>query len=345
MFVPPRCSPRVGPLNRTIRPLVILALSCAAARGDEAENYRHLQAMPRERRAALAQNLEQFDRLDASERAALRKLDRDLARRDPIDQARYRSLMRRYHLWTNGLSEEQRRALQAAPTPEARLAQARLIRQKAGVPQAAGPKLSGVRAGEFGLIGPYEMAFILQVWNKLPNEKKQSISALRGGKLFAAIRAEAGHLGVAHQRLPADVDRVYQARLEADPALKSLLGTSTRKPEPAKKDETSARVPEKNAKQVDHPYAEFLYFEDPEHRPKPVPLNHFARFEASCPPWLQAMTDPLVPDDARAYLTAVYRLLYPYPSEMPEKVPGPSAPGPATPKPAPKSPTGPASPL
>ena len=29
------------------------------------------------------------------------------------------------------------------------------------------------------------------------------------------------------------------------------------------------------------------------------------------------MTDPLSPDDARQYLTILYRLLYPYPGEMP----------------------------
>jgi len=151
--------------------------------------------MPRERRAALAENLEQFDSLDAGERAAIRRLDRDLALRDPIDQARYRALLRRYHLWTNSLSDEQRRALQAAPTPEARMALIRQIRQKSNEIDASGPKFSGARVGELGLIGPYEMAFILKAWDKLPNDKKQALSALPGGKLFAAVRAEAAATG------------------------------------------------------------------------------------------------------------------------------------------------------
>ena len=63
------------------------------------------------------------------------------------------------------------------------------------------------------------------------------------------------------------------------------------------------------------------------------------RFSAACPPWLHSMTDPLSPDDARQYLTILYRLLYPHPGEMPtDSKPNKAAPGPpaAPPRPASK---------
>ena len=129
------------------RPVIVvtwLALTCVTVRGDEAEDYRRLELMPRERRATLAENLAEFDRLDAGEKASIRRLDRDLSRRDEIDRVRYFALLRRYHLWLNGLSEEQRRSIRSAESPEARIALARQIRQKNDPNEAEGPKISGV---------------------------------------------------------------------------------------------------------------------------------------------------------------------------------------------------------
>lgn len=328
-----------------VRTLVVLVVSCAAARGDDAENHGKLEAMPLERRAALAENLARFDRLDDRDRAAVRRLDRELARRDPIDEARFRSLMRRYHLWASGLPEDQRQALRAATTPEARHALVRQILQKQGASEPVGSRISGLRVGQFGLVGPYEMAFLLQVWNKLSPEKKQAVANLRGAKLVSAIRAEAGRVKVAFQPFPANLDRVYEAKLESDPTLKGLIGGHGKNPDAARKSEdAAAKPPEKAPRRSEHPYAEFLYFEDPEHRPQPVAPNHLALFQATCPPWLLEMLDPLSPDDARAYLTILYRLLYPHPTEMPEKAATPSTNKPE-PRVAPKPPSGAAVPL
>ena len=65
--------------------------------------------MPRERRVALSENLERFDKLNPAEQAAIRKLDAEIARKDPVEQARYRSLLRRYHLWVNSLTDEEQK--------------------------------------------------------------------------------------------------------------------------------------------------------------------------------------------------------------------------------------------
>ncbi|WP_435018794.1 hypothetical protein TA3x_000780 [Tundrisphaera sp. TA3] len=312
----------------TARPILVaawLSLACGPVRGDEAEVYRRLEAMPRERRAALAENLAEFDRLDAGEKASIRRLDRELSRRDQIDQARYLALMRRYHLWLNGLTEEQRQSLRAAGSPEARLALARKIREKSARDEPEGPKLSGLRLGELGQIGPYEMAFLLQAWNSLTPERRKDLATLRGGKLLAALRAEADRAKIAPLPRPPELDRIGRTRIEADPALKSLVGAI----------DQPAEGPDASPKRPSQPLAEFLYFEDPEHRPRPVDGDHLQRFQASCPPWLLAMTDPLAPDDARAYMTILYRLIYPFPREMPAKAPASNTPGTAKPTPRP----------
>ena len=89
-------------------------------------------------------------------------------------------------------------------------------------------------------------------------------------------------------------------------------------------------------KWFEHPFAEFLYFE--ENRPPAVSQKNLERFSADCPPWLHSMTDPLSPDDARQYLTILYRLLYPHPGEMPTETKSTKAATgpPAAPRPAAK---------
>ena len=172
------------------------------------------------------------------------------------------------------------------------------------------------------------MAFVLQIWNKLTDEQRKSFATLRGGKLLATIRAEATRVKVSPLTRPPELGRIQKTRIDADPTLKALVGT------PEKSTTPSAEQPGISPKRPAHPYAEFLYFDDAEHRPRPVASNHLQRFQTSCPPWLLAMTDPLTADDARAYMTVLYRLLYPFPAEMPEKAP--VAPNAGTPKPAPR---------
>lgn len=311
------------------------------ARADEAENSRRLQAMPRERRVALAENLERFDKLDATERAAIRKIDAAIAARDPVDQARYRTVLRRYHLWANGLTDDQKRDLKAAETPEARFALARKFRSKAVPAGGPGPRIAGIRTGNFGLVGPYEAAHMLKVWNKLTPARKAEIEKQQErGRLFAAIRAESRPSGVKFEPFPAADDSSYAARLEGDPSFKPLLGPMVRWPDPTvKKVDPAQKKAENPQRRFEHPLAEFLYFDD--HRPRPVAQKDLERFASACPEWLHAMTDPLSPDDARDYLTIIYRLLYPHPSEIPPVPKAAKAPSNPTagPKPVPKQPT------
>ena len=291
--------------------LALAALAASPATlADESENYRLLQAMPRERRVALSENLERFDKLDPAERASIRKLDAELARLDPVEQARYRSLLRRYHLWANGLTQGQKDELNEAGSPEARFNLARKFRHRELEGGPNGPRVFGIRTGVFGLTGPYEAAYLLKIWNLLTPAQKSVIEKQQErGRLFAEIKALHKTVGVTYQPLPSAEEEHYDARLETNDAFKKQLGQYAKRVDAAPK--KGAAFP----KRFEQRFAEFLYFED--HKPKPVSQKNLERFSASCPDWLHAMLDPLSPDDARAYLTILYRLLYPEPTEMP----------------------------
>jgi hypothetical protein len=321
---------------------LVLALGSLAAptsvRADEAENYQLLQAMPRERRLALAENLERFDKLDRAEQAAIRNLDAEIARKDPVEQARYRALLRRYHLWVNGLTDDQKKELKEAPTAEARFAAARKFRAKDAQTSHSGPRLAGIRTGDFGLLGPIEAAHLLKVWNKLTPAKKAEIEKQHErGRLFAAIRAETKAVGVRRDPFPTDHEADFISRIEGDPDLKKVLGPFARSADSAQKKNDAAQKKAESARRwFEHPFAEFLYFE--ENRPHAVSQKNLERFSAACPAWLHSMTDPLSADDARQYLTILYRRLYPPPNEMPadpKPTQGPASP-PASPRPAAK---------
>jgi hypothetical protein len=328
--------------RRRLVPVLVFALgslvSSDSAMADEAENYRLLQAMPRERRVALAENLERFDKLDRAEQAAIRKLDAEIARKDPVDQARYRALLRRYHLWVNGLTDDQKKALREATTAEARFALAQKFRTKESQASLFSPRLAGIRTGDLGLIAPYEAANLLRIWNKLGPAKRAEIEKQRErGRLIAAIREEAKNAGVRFVPFPVADEADYIARVEGDSQLKQLFGPFSKGTDAAqKKNESAQKKADAPKKWFERPFAEFLYFED--HKPWAVAQKDLERFSAACPAWLHAMTDPLSPDDARQYLTILYRLLYPHPGEMPIESKTAKAPAspPAAPKPAAK---------
>ena len=338
---------------------MVLAASVPSSPAGEPENYRQLQAMPRERRVALSENLDRFDKLPPSEQAAIRKLDADITRKDSVEQARYRVLLRRYHLWVNGLTEEQKEALKSATSPEARFNLARKFRIKDLETASATPRIAGIRTGEFGLIGPYEMVKMLKIWEKMPQPRRLELEQkLERGEFRAALLEQPDLHNLGLKSFGAEDLKAYESRFENDPEYKLFLRDSFQKTEAAqraeaarlkaeaaekkteaaqKKAENARRKADNVRKLAERPYAEFLYFED--HKPRPVAQKNLERFTASCPQWLHTMIDPLSPDDARAYMTAIYRLMYSDIAEMPpeSKAAKPaSTPPPASPKVAPK---------
>ena len=76
-----------------------LHLTPAAGGADEPDNWKRLEALPREQRLQLSKTLEEeFDALPSAERSAIRELDAALAKLPPEVQARYRVVLRRYHV-------------------------------------------------------------------------------------------------------------------------------------------------------------------------------------------------------------------------------------------------------
>jgi len=281
---------------------------------DEGEAHRRLEAMPRERRLALAGNLERFDKLGPAEQAAIRRLDAELAKEDPVDRGRYRDVLRRYHLWFNGLTDAQKRKLQEAESDDARFNLATQFRrdEMARKPYP-GPRISGIRTGDLGLIGPFEAAHLLRIWQKLPDHIKADLSKRPGARLRRDLDAQGKTYGVDPERLsPLDEAR-YDEVLNKDSEFKGLLGPWAYRVATKKAAELS-RNGEAGPKRFLSAYPAFLYFE--EHAPIPVRPENLAKFAASCPPWLMATLDPLSPDDARHYLTTLYRLVYPIPNEI-----------------------------
>jgi hypothetical protein len=290
--------------------LGLTALAGAPATlGDEAENLRQLLAMPRERRVALSENLERFDKLDPAERAAIRNLDAEITRKDPTAQAKYRSLLRRYHLWFNGLTDEQKERLKAAPGDEARINLASEFRLKEMAARATGPNVFGIRSGDFGIMTPHDVAYLLRIWKRLTREEDLLFRKKESRKrIIDDLKKLHKEKGVTAQQLPDAEKEKYLDQLTSNEAFKLTW------PHPEAKVKAKAKPA---PRPDDVRLAEFLYFEN--HKSKPVAQANLERFSASCPDWLHEMLDPLSPDDARAYLTTVYRLLYPEGSEMPEE--------------------------
>ncbi len=287
---------------------------------DEADSHRELQAMPIERREVLAENLERFDKLGPVEQASIRKLDAELGRLDPGDRSRYRDILRRYHLWVNGLTEDQRDRLARAESPEARFALASQFRRDGrGSATAARPRVAGIRTGDCGMFGPYEMARALQGWNRMTPAERADLIKSAGDRLVPGLRAHARTLKVPLARLPEADEAEFDALLTNDKDFSDLIVHRNIRDFVPKNIEKATRAADA-LKKIEHPYAEFLYFD--RHPPASVTPARFEKFAAGCPPWLLATLDPLSPDDARNYLTIIYRVLYPAPTEI-------DSPGPA----------------
>ena len=138
-------------MSRRALPPLLLGLLIAAGPSDDA-NWKRLEAMPREQRVVLSRNLERYDALPPDERSAVRALDADIAKLDPLLQARYLGLLRRYHAWLSDLTDAQKAQLGQASSVDARLALVAKWR-KAEQPANGGsksPMVLGVSPGVLG---------------------------------------------------------------------------------------------------------------------------------------------------------------------------------------------------
>lgn len=313
----------------TPRALPIVALIAALAgpaRGEDPANMnmKRLEAMPREQRLRLAKALEKFDLLPSPERAAIRDLDAALARLDPEVQARYRDVLRRYHVWFGGLDDPQKKQLADAPTIDAKLALVAKWRKAERDADTRAKKnlVFGVHPGDLGTLPPFEMANALRVWRELDAKQKAEIEKIE--PIFPRRLAELTKVGIrkgiAPHRFPRTIEDRLMDRLEADDKVKAAFQKYIPKREKNADPEAETKRVEARKGSPLHSLSESLYFvETPA---EPVSPAHLAQFEAEFPGWLRATLDPLPPEDARRRITILYRQIYPPGKEIPPPATG-----------------------
>jgi len=300
--------PRRTPLALALT-FAAIGLGAASSFVVEADNEARLRALPIERRRALAAELARFDLLDRTDRDAILKLDARLAGLPPEERARDLGLLRRYHLWHQGLTEDQKQALADAsmPTKVALVRQFRDAgRQDPGTARRDDPVWT--RSPSFNPLTFSEEAFQIRVWPHLPPRQREILVKIphdlpRMTRLDLMAR-DHGHAAAFRDVLPNG--GVLRSQLfehlftrQAEKAHK-LLGQIRRQ-----QDDHFRKAP-----------------------PPAVELPELNRFEATFPPWIRERIVALPPDAARWRLMILHDLVFDVPIVGPGPRPKPAAPAP-----------------
>jgi hypothetical protein len=269
----------------------------AAASGGEEVSRLGLKAMPLEERLYLAKSLERFDSLSPAERARVLELDAQLAKLPGDDRTRLESLLREYHLWLLGLPEKKRRTLSAADETD-RLA---LIGRFRAFASANKVGQANSRRAELALTPPlplFNQGHLLEIWFALTPEDQAALLKLPRPELQPALVERGKAMGI-----PA-IKRPSMLQLEnAAPKFKKHVEKLRKE-----KKELQARRLED---------ARWLA----EHEPAKIDPKKLVQFEAAFPPWLRQQLDPFPPEVARRRLAALYRIVFPEGTEMPDPAP------------------------
>jgi hypothetical protein len=284
----------------------LIAPRVGQAADAEAENWNRLRSMPREQRVALSEKLKKFDALGPSEKSAVQSLSDRISQLPLAEQANYWSVLGRYHHWLQGLSEEQRNELKSVPPSERMRLVTKLRAQERATSSTRTVPLF-LQVIDFAAMSPIESAHRIKAWLDLTPEKRAEIEAMpvqvdqqkRLAELALHVK-----LGSSNRIAKTEEDALL-AKVEANPLLKSWLGNAEKK----KADSTKA---EKAKRRI---VANYYFLEKP---PPAVESSRLMRFEAALPPWYRGEFDHLPPEEARRRLTILYRLVYPYPGDMPE---------------------------
>jgi hypothetical protein len=307
-------------ISRAVVPLALIPLLAGSSRGgEETGAWKRIESMPREQRLHLSKVLDEFDALPSQERAAIRDLDAALAKLPPEVQARYRSVLRRYHVWVGGLDDKQKEQLSQAGSVDAKLALVLKWRkeERDADTRARRNLVFGVHPGDLGTLPPVEMANALRVWRALDAKEQAEVEKIdRVPMRLNALRKLAFQKRIVGPQFPAQTEEGLVRQLEDDETFKAAFRNWLAKREKKAETDTPKKAGEA-ARLIDpqHQLAESLYFA--QHPPSPVSPANLARFEAEIPTWLRATMDPLPPDDARRRLTVLYRQIYPSGQEIP----------------------------
>jgi hypothetical protein len=308
-------------------PWAILCLILASAPSPipgSGDPWERLRSMSPELRGHLFGQLKALDLLPRAEKDAVRDLDRRIGQESDEERSADFAILRRYHLWYQGLPEAQRLQLAAAPA-DARLALVKKFRAE----RTATPSPVGVvsRYGDFAGGTPFTVARQLKAWFKLDDKARADLEALQVGDRARKLNALAAKLddkeGVGHLN-DSEVDRLCQEAIATHryPYLRRLAQAK------------------KGSDPVRRRFAENYYFEA--HPPRPVNPEVLYTFSKSLPSWVTDYSLTLAPDEARHRLTILYRLIHgdkdPAPPARTRST-GPSTPAPS---PGPRPPTPPA---
>jgi hypothetical protein len=290
--------------------LLIAAWSLGAWAADD-PNWKRLEAMPRDQRVSLSRNLDRYDALSQDERSAIRTLDAEIAKLDPLVQARYQTLLRRYHVWLSGLTDAQKTQLAQAGSVDSKLALIDKWRKAERLANSRSRSLLplGVYPGDLGTMPPFEMANALRAWFMLDDMERRKIESIEPiRQRIIGLIARGAEKGVTRRRFPAAEEDALMKRIETNDLAKQIFPNYYRKMEKAEAKRPGTFGPL-------HHLTESLYFID--HPSEPVSLARLVQFEGELPPWFRASLDPLPPEDAKRRLTILYRQIYQYPAEIP----------------------------
>lgn len=310
------------PGRRLAPHLVIgLALSLLAGAGaDEDENWQRLRSMPREQRVVLDKKIREFDSLNRDEKAAVRALDDKLGALPAAERSNYRAVLRRYHLWLQTLSDDQRAQLTGAATHKEKLALMARFRDEQGGGTDSGSTALLFQLADLHGRSPFEVAQMLQFWFALGPDGRSEIDKLgvrdRMKRLFElSQKAKHGPIPQLSKKDEATTSEQLDKSLQTKGWLRNQL----------KKDSESQAIDRRRL------VNNYYFVANP---PKPVTSANLLRFETAMPAWIRMTFDHLTPEEARRRLTILYRLIYPA-GEIPAAGPGKPAPAAKAKKPVP----------
>ena len=283
-----------------------------------------LREMPPERRQLLAERLKAFDALDPAERAAVRRLDEQLAAESEDDREKDLAALRRFHLWVQTLPESQRSKIREA-TPGDRMKVVEAIRSQKDA--GARPRAGFEHSVHFGKLSPFSLAREIKFYLSLDPKEKEEVDRLADGERLRRLNdlGKKHHPGGIAQPSKAELDALFEEAVKSKkfPRLLEIINDA------AKKKQARPQALEQAKQRLVNRY----YFT--EHTPAKVAPDRLLEFDRALPNWLRGGLVSFPPDDARRQLAVLYRLVYPAPAEFnvkPKAAGAAPAPKPAAPK-------------
>ena len=275
-----------------------LAVVLVAAVAELDPNWARIRAMPAEQRTKLLQNLRKFElELSPEKQEVIRELDRQIAKLDPQQRARYFWVLRRYHDWLNSLPENKQDELLGQP-PEGRKAMIRKLVEQYAVPTSETPEF--LRIAEVGELSPFELASAFRIWQAANASQREHLERIPAGRKRRDPLLQLGSRlkpAIPRETKPADFDeedwigRVEEFWRKTRPVMLFNGAAANKGDEVAKNKQDAVR-------QIYRRQAVNLYTS--RNKIQAVDSDRLKQFLTALPSWLQNAVDPYPPDEARS---------------------------------------------